>query len=174
MGTVIFASNDKSFLSIAGRAYDQQVNSGGQRVTLTYCTAASATATVWGMVGNGVISGTVSQSDGETTGSLTMQSAAANTYSSTSGQASQMQLSLSGTAGSLSYTIGSGGNVSLSNMSCASQSAAPIPADGSAAAPTGLPQDPSLLSNYTLRAPGKWLASTTASDSRPGWRSKIH
>lgn len=144
-----------SLLMVDNRIYDQQVTSGSQRVTLAYCSSATVTASVWSVVeSGGLMSGSVSQNDGKTTGVVTMQSPSEGSYLSTAGQTNPIKLTLTGNSGNLSYAI-AGGVASAVQIMCATQGQAPVPADGSATAPAGPPQLPTLLSAYSTRAPWK-------------------
>lgn len=150
-----FVTNDSTIFTLNGRVYDQQLNTGTQRITLKFCQAAGIENLIWENIGNtSQIYGSVNRGDGTSTGVLSVlpPTDLATEYRSAPGQNSQFALTLSGIAsGSLTYSIGGGSPLSVSDLSCASQSQPPITNDGSSAAPVGVPQRPALLTGYSVR-----------------------
>jgi hypothetical protein len=155
-----FALNDSTVVQVNGLVYDQQVNVGGQRVTIEFCQSVAASPTVqgliWENVGNSTaLYGAATQADGSTTGNLNVQpptTTAPNEFITVPGQTSQFDLNAP--AGSLNFSIAGGPQTSRTGMKCSTQ-ASPTYADGSVNAPVGVAQHPTLLNGYFLRAPWK-------------------
>src|SRR5262249_6241226 len=88
------------------------------------------------------------------TGTMNMQNPATGHFVSVTGQTGQIDLTVSGMSGNLTYAIGSGSPTTVSGMNCANQTPPAID-DGSSAAPLGVAKFPSLFSLYATRPPWK-------------------
>jgi hypothetical protein len=133
------ATNDSTIFALNGQVFDQQSNSGTQKMTLEFCqsnSVPSVQASVWQISGHsGGLFGNITFSDGSSSGPLNVQNPSPgnpNNYVTVTGQASQFNLMLgAGTAASLTYSRSGGTPVAVS-MTCSTQSMPAAPASNPA------------------------------------------
>jgi hypothetical protein len=130
MNDIHFALSDDSVLQLNGQVYDLQTDPAHQKVTLEFVQSASGGSQVetliWQYIGeSGTLYGSVRQSDGVNTGTMTVQIPVGTQpidYITASGQTSNFDLTITETGmTSLSYAIGGGSTVSVANMNRVNQ-----------------------------------------------------
>jgi hypothetical protein len=127
---ISFATQDSSVFTFNGQVFDQQNGVSGQRVTTEFCQSPSSQALIWSTQGNSTaLFGSVTLTDGPTTGTLIVQNPAANTpldFTTSPSQSSQFDLSLASSSnGALTYAINGGNQISVQNMTCSNQPVLP-------------------------------------------------
>ncbi len=149
-----FASGDPAVFQMDKKIFDLQTEAASQKVTLSFChytgPSVQLETLIWQNTTTALL-GRVTENSTLSSGVLNVESNAANQYSSVAGQASQFLLALSSpTSGAITYSIAGNPQNSLPVIECASQAAKPYD-DGSANAPSGPAQKPTLLASYAAR-----------------------